>query len=335
MWRRACLLLSLGLGLASGLCTQRAHAESPPPLRVSLEYEVDAGLDCPSESDFSARVVHQLGYPVFVEPGAGQRLRIQISRGGERAQARIEWFDRDQNSEGERRLTSGGPGCADLARSLAFAVAVQIQLHASAAAPASTDAAEPAEPAPAPASAPARPEPSAPTPPPRVAPPRRTRWLLGAGVLGRSGFSPGVGFGGRAFGALAFDAASFEVSALATAPSSFRQSDGSGFTAYELGGSIAPCLRLPPLGLCAVGTASLLRVHGEGVDRARSPSSLLASAGGRLQVLWPRLGRLGVLVAGEVVAILTPRDVSLNETNVWTTAPVAFTLSLNFAGIFE
>lgn len=333
MRSRVGLSLALCLGLASGLVTRAAQAESPPSLRVSLEYEVSEGLDCPNVTDFSARVVRQLGYPVFVGPGEGQRLRIEISRAGERTQARIEWFDRQQHSEGERRLTSDVAGCADLARSLAFAVAVQIQLHASALAPPEPEPSKPPE------SSPPPPPPAEPPPPPviRPAPTRESgkTFLLGAGILAKSGVAPQIGLGARAFGSVATRSVLLELSAHAIAPAALRQADGSGFTAYELGASLAPCLRLPPLDMCAVGTASMLHVRGEGVDRIGTPSSVLAAAGGRIQLLWPRLGSLGVLLAGEVVAILTPRDVLLNGSKVWSTAPAAVTLSLNFAGIFE
>lgn len=331
MRSHAGLILALCLGLASGLTAPHARAEAPASLRVSLEYEVDEGLDCPDVTDFSARVVRQLGYPAFVGPGQGQRLRIQISRAAERTQARIEWFDREQHSEGERRLTSEASGCADLARSLVFAVAVQIQLHASA-----LEAPEPP---------PSKPPPPPPPPPPKTEPPPVTKpaparpshkvFMLGAGVLAKSGVAPQVGLGARAFGSIGVRSLLLELSAHAIAPSELHQPDGSGFAAYEMGGSLAPCLYLPPLGVCAVGTASVLRVRGEGVDRIGTPSSLLAAAGGRLQLLWPKLGGVGVLFAGEVVAMLTPRDVLLNQSKVWSTAPVAVTLSLNFVGIFE
>jgi hypothetical protein len=334
MWRHVGLL-SIGSCLALGFHTGRARAEPPSKLRVSLEYEVDAGLDCPGADDLRERVVRQLGYSAFVEPGSGQRLRIQISRVSERAQARIEWFDRARNSEGERRLSSTTPGCEELARNLAFAVAVQIQLHAAEQSPASSAPSAPAPPAAAlPEPSPQRKD-AAPVAR-RSASSRNTpTWLVGAGGMARSGFSPRIVPGGRAFGAVAIDAALLELSAHASGLSRLRQADGSGFSSYEIGASLAPCFRLPPLGFCAVGTASYLHVRGEGVDLTRSPSSLLAAAGGRVQLLWPKLGRFGLLLAGEVVAILTPRDVSLNESTVWSTAPVAVTLSLNFAGILN
>jgi hypothetical protein len=349
MWRHARLLLFLCLGVASSVCTRSARADSAPKLRVSLEYEAEEGLDCPTETEFTETVTARLGYSVFVPPGAGQRLRIEISRGRERTHARIEWFDREQNSEGERRLRSDSPDCEELARNLAFAVAVQIQLHASALEPPKPEPeSEPeTETEPRSDSAPAAPPKPSSTPKavvPPLAPGSEHRpvsrggepsWFLGAGVLVRSGLSPELAMGGRAFGALATGPVLFELSVHATAPSSLTQSDGSGFNAYEVGASLAPCLRLRALAVCGVGTASQLRVQGEGVDRTRSPSSLLAAAGGRVQLLLPVLSRLGVLAGGEVVAILTPRTVLLNDGEVWSTAPVAVTVSLNFAGIFE
>jgi hypothetical protein len=343
MWRHARLLLLLCLGVASSVCTRGARADSAPKLRVSLEYEAEEALHCPTESEFIETVTNRLGYSVFVPPGAGQRLRIEISRERERTHASIEWFDREQNSEGERRLRSDSPTCEELARNLAFAVAVQIQLHAS--------ALEPPKPEPESEPRPDRPPAAPPKPnsaPKAVVPPlasgweRRPvsrggepSWFFGAGVLARSGLSPELALGGRAFGAFATGLALIELSVHATAPSSLTQSDGSGFNAYEVGASLAPCLRLRALAVCGVGTASQLRVQGEGVDRTRSPSSLLAAAGGRVQLLLPVLSRLGVLAGGEVVGILTPRTVLLNESKVWSTAPVAVTVSLNFAGIFE
>jgi hypothetical protein len=347
MWRHARLLLFLCLGVASSVCTRGARADSPPKLGVSLEYEAAGALDCPTETEFIETVTARLGYSVFVPPGAGQRLRIEISRERERTHARIEWFDREQRSEGERRLRSDSPSCEELARNLAFAVVVQIQLHASALEP----------PKPEPESEPeTEPRPDkAPTAPPKpssgskaVVPPRAPSsehrsvsrggepgWFLGAGVLARSGLSPELAVGGRAFGALATGLALFELSVHATVPSSLTQSDGSGFNAYEVGASLAPCLRHRAFAVCGVGTASQHRVQGEGVDRTRSPSSLLAAAGGRVQLLLPVLSRLGVLAGGEFVAILTPRTVLLNNSEVWSTAPIAVTVSLNFAGIFE
>jgi hypothetical protein len=125
------------------------------------------------------------------------------------------------------------------------------------------------------------------------------------------------------------------LSAHATWPAELRLPDQTGFTARELGANLVPCLRWGPLGLCAVGTLSFLHVRGQGVDRIGSPSSTAGGVGGRLQLFWPALERFGIVVQGEALAILSPRDVLLNRTTVWSTAPVAFTAILDFATIFR
>lgn len=300
-------------------------ALAQPSLRVLLEYSADPALACPSASELSASVTKQLGYDAFTTDASEPRLRIVISKQTERAAAQIEWFDRQQRSEGERRLLSDG-NCAELVNNLAFAVAVQIQLHA---------AADTAPPAPAPAVAPPPPAPPA-KPPTAVMPaPYRSAVFLGAGALVRQGLSPRLSPGLRVFGALAAERWVLELSAHATLPSELQLADGTGFTSRELGVSFAPCLHLAPVGLCAVGTLSVLHVRGQGVDQIRSPSSATAGLGGRMQLRWPALERFGIVVQGEALAVLLPREVLLNAQSVWSTAPVAFTAILDFAAIFR
>jgi hypothetical protein len=320
---------ALWLGLALVLlawCTPR-HAGAQPNLRVVLEYSADPALACPSAAELSANVTKQLGYDSFTTDASEPRLRIVISKHAERAAAQIEWFDRQQRSEGERRLTSDG-NCAELVTNLAFAVAVQIQLHAASDTP---------PPSPPPAAVVA-PTPRPTTPPKKPAPPAnraRRAVFLGAGVLARQGLSPGLSPGVRVFGALSTDGWVLELSAHTTVPSELNQADGTGFTSRELGASFAPCLHRPPIGLCAVGTLSLLHVRGQGVDQIRSPSSTTAGLGGRLQLRWPALERFGIVVQGEALAVVLPREVLLNQQSVWSTAPVAFTAILDFAAIFR
>lgn len=308
-------------------CSAR-EALAQPNLRVVLDYSADPALGCPSASELSASVTKQLGYDSFTTESSEPRLRIVISKQAERAAAQMEWFDRQQRSEGERRLISDG-NCAELVTNLAFAVAVQIQLHAAANTP---PADPPPAPAPVPPPAPApQPKPPAPT---SEAPSRRAVFL-GAGALVRRGLSPGLSPGVRVFGALSLERWLVELSAHATLPSEIHQADGTGFTSRELGASLAPCLQLPPIGLCGVGTASLLHARGQGVDQIRSPSSVTLGLGGRLQLRWPALERFGVVVQGEALAVLLPREVLLNRQTAWSTAPVAFTAMLDFAAIFR
>ncbi len=317
------------LAVAIVLSCRYGAAAAPPNLHVSLDYSADPGLGCPSASDLSASIASQLGYEPFTADGE-QRLRVEVTKVGDGAEARIEWIDRQLNSEGERSLTSDSSDCAPLARSLAFAVAVQIQLHASADEP-------PAPPSPPPPPPPQSkaPVPSSkePVPQPQSAPPRRLL-LLGAGAMARHGVTPGVSPGLRVFGALSKDWWSFELSGHATLPARLQLEDGTGFDAYELGANLAPCWRHLPVGVCAVGAISLLHVRGRGVDRIRSPSALTGGAGARLQLLLPVLARFGVVVQAEALAVLAPQDVLVNQTKVWSTSPVAISAILDFAATF-
>jgi hypothetical protein len=298
-----------------------------PSLRVVLAYSSDPALECPSAADLSSSIARQLGYDPFTTEPSAPQLRVVITKLVDGAEAQIEWIDQHQQSEGERRLASGGAGCAELARSLPFALAVQIQLHAAATgtsvAPATTTT--------PPVEAPPKPPPARPVaraqPPPMI--------LVGVGTLARHGLTPGISPGLRVLGVLSRPRWSLELSAHATLPAELRQADATGFTARELGANLVPCLRWDPVGLCAVGTLSLLHVRGQGVDRIASPASTTGGVGGRVQLFWPALERLGVVVQGEALAVLSPCEVLLNRASVWSTAPVAFTAILDFTAIFR
>lgn len=316
----------LWLTLAIALGSRQGVTQPSPSHRVMLEYGADAALACPSSTELKASVTRQLGYDPFASEATEPRLRVEVAKVADRLEAQIEWIDR-QKGEGERRLASDDDDCAAFARSLAFAVAVQIQLHATASEP--------------PQSAPPPPPPSSPQPAPslkRVARPEevpaRRVVLLGVGAMARHGLAPGISPGLRVFGTLSKDWWAFELSAHATLPTRLDFADGTGFVARELGANLVPCLRRAPWGVCAVGAVSLLHVRGQGVDRVGSPSALTGGVGARAQLLLPALERFGVLVQAEALAVLAPQDVLLNQVKVYSTAPVAFTVLLDFAAIF-
>jgi hypothetical protein len=300
-------------------------AVAEPSLRVVLEYSAEPSLGCPSAGELRAGVVSQLGYDPFTSDVSEPRLRVAIAKLTDGTEAQIEWVDRAQQSEGERRLTSSDSDCAELARSLPFALAVQIQLHTS-----------------------ERPQPAPVAPVPnRVRPTERKRHvvaeppkarravLVGAGALLRHGMNPGFNPGLRVFGVLSREPWSLELSGHATLPTELRRADGSGFSARELGANLAPCARWFPFGFCVVGSLSVLHVRGQGVERVASPSSTTGGVGARLQLLWPTLERFGVVLQLEALAVLGPRDVLLNQEVAWSTAPMAFTAILDFAAIFR
>lgn len=321
----------LWLTLALAFCCRHGAAEPAPSFRLAFQYDADPSLQCPSETEIKASIIRQLGYDPFTTAATEQRLRVNVTKVANRAEARIEWIDSHDQSEGERRLASEESDCSVLARSLVFAVAVQIQLHASA-----------NEPPPSELPAPAPPPP--PTPPPAAStdkpPPRverklaQRRMFLGLGTLLRHGMTPGVTPGLRAFGGLAGERWSLELSAHGTLAGELGQADGTGFTANELGANLVPCMRFSPVGACAVGTLSVLRVRGHGVDRVGTPSTVTLGVGARLQLIWPALERFGVILQAEALALPARQDVLLNRTVVWSTAPVVFAAILDFATIF-
>ena len=330
---------ALWLGLVL-LCRSRAlFAETPGNLQVALDYRVDPALrSCPTLQELSDSVAKQLGYQPFDE-SAAQRLSVNIVRPLDRVEARIQWLDGQAGNSGERRLQSASGDCADIAQSLSFAVAVQIQLHASEVSapapetPADAGQMKAATPAPKPVPHGAAASVVADKPPAERR--RRRAVLVGVGGLATYGMVPGVNFGGRLFGAITQDWWALALGVHAVLPGRFEQPDGTGFSAHELGLGLAPCLRFSALGACAVGSVGILRVRGEGVDQIGTPSSVVGSIGARAQLYWPELERLGVLVEGEALVVLTPRDVLLNGVPVWSTAPVVVTVAVDFYTIFR
>jgi hypothetical protein len=327
------------LGFAAAAFVFSAHTfadANTPPLSVALDYEVDPQLgDCPSELALSAAVSEQLGYDPFIPGAAAKHVKVSIQRTAAGTEAHVEWLDERGGSEGERRLSSESSACEEIARGLSFALAVQIQLRAS------------AEPPVLPKAVPAL------APPPLPAGPARTKRsagsrrviMVGAGVLAAQGLTPKASPGLRIFGSLGNQRISLELSTQATLPSEQSAeptvphlsslATPPSFTANELSAKLAPCVRLPPFGACGVFMAGQLHVRGKGVDRPRSPSSLVAASGVKLQLVWPPLPSFGVLLQVEALALLTPRDVVMNRQIVWSTSPVLLGASLDLALIFE
>jgi hypothetical protein len=169
--------------------------------------------------------------------------------------------------------------------------------------------------------------------------------MVGAGVLAAHGLTPGFSPGLRVFGSLGNQDYALELSTQATLPT--EQSAAStvphlsphaprpSITARELSAKLAPCLRWSLAGVCADFMVGQLHVRGSGVDQVRSPSSLVAGAGAKLQLIWPALPSFGVLLQVEALALLTPRDVLVNQQVVWSTAPVLLGASLDLAAIIR
>lgn len=313
------------LGAAAPLVLPALALAAPRTLRVGLDYDDRAApSDCPTERELRGAIARQLGYDPFAEEGELRELvvHVEMQRSGTGTEAHIEWLSTGGALEGERRLASENDQCSEIASGVVFAVAVQLELRA---------ASTPAPPPPPPRRAPA----------PRAEPPPKARSndaravLVGGGAFLQHGVQPDAAAGFRTFGALRGRWWSLGLEAHGTLPTTWRTSEGAGFSANMLGLGLSPCLRAALLDICLLGNVGQLSVRGEGVDRVRSPSAALAGVGLRLQVAWPELERLAALVHVEAWAPLTPREVLVNRENVWATAPVAFAAGLDMAVIFR
>lgn len=147
-----------------------AAGHAAPQVFVSLEYQVMPGASgCADATGFRNGVQRQLGYDPF-RAQADRRVAVQIARNEADAQAgysgRIQWTDAQGHDVGQRRLTTGRAGCADIVNNVAFAVAVQIQLLAALGPPRRAQAVQP--------SPPPRPTPPGRPTPPAAIPPAST-----------------------------------------------------------------------------------------------------------------------------------------------------------------
>jgi hypothetical protein len=171
---------------------------------------------------------------------------------------------------------------------------------------------------------------------PRKPPPASDRlFLVGVGADVERGWSPGTAPGLDLLGAVGLGRGWLEAGVGGTLTTTHTLSDGTSLEAHTLNGWLSPCIRTAPVAWCATGRVGRLAVRGRGVDHPLSPSSTLAAVGGRIELLWPALRSVGVLIHAEVLATLTPRDVVLNQAPAWSTAPVYFCAGIDLAWIFQ
>jgi hypothetical protein len=233
----------------------------------------------------------------------------------------LDWTDANGIREGERRLAASSGDCAALGHAMIFALAVQIELIGQLVSKVESPAPPPSPP----------PPPLPPPPPPVAAPPPPFGFVLGLGPVLLIGATPEATLGARVFAAGRVGAASLELGAQASLAVTLRRADGTGFDAQTLGATLALCGHWRQLALCPLGSAGALLVTGFGVDEPRSPSAFVAGAGVRA-ALEQRLSTRFVMKAhADVLTVLTPRTISLNELPVWTTPAVTVTVGVDLA----
>lgn len=320
---RAALRLGvLALALVAG------SAAAQPKQSVSLIYETDPGLiGCPSMLEFQRSVVQQLGYDPFAD-GAPRTVSVRASLTSSGVAGNLVWRDARGETRGERKLVAEHRDCAELARSVAFAIVVQLQLLDT-----SSERDAPPE------SPPKRDlplvveerDPVDPLPPPERDPDTRG-WLLqlGAGPTGALGLAPDPTLLGRLFGQLRYEDISVELGGTASWTTSVVTQDGSGLESNVASVTLAPCYHSGPFAGCASSHVGRLFARGTGIDAPQEGSGLLAGVGGRLAVSHP-IGPIIASLRFEGLYNLTRWTVELNDAAVWTTPDAVFLAGLDFA----
>ena len=336
------LAVAAALGLGLGAST----AAATPKALVVLDYRVDPSLaGCPDEAAFHAMVESQLGYDPF-RRDAQDRVVARMDAEPGRTHGTIEWRDGAGTLRGERELTSGPGACAELARTMSFAIAVQIQLLEREGTNTASEPvpAQPSRAAPGMQSHP----PSATHPRPSAEPqtdaaserspgaePSAPRFVLGAGALVAFGIAPEWAVEGRVFAALRGRRLSLELGVETGFPSEHRTSSDAGFEQHVVVGTSAGCVALRPFSACVVGKAGRLKVRGFGVDEPHSASGFIALVGPRVGFEQGFGDHWLAALRVEVLATLVPWSIQLNHQDVWRTPVGTFLVGADLANIFQ
>lgn len=306
---------------------------------VQLVYEAEAGLDCPTESEFRTDVERRLGSDPFGD-GAATTVRVTF-RGTRRGPtSQITWRNEDGPLPGVRDFEPRAQSCRALAMQVAFAVVVQIQLlpeyrvESSRESAGASSAVEVAAPKPPIAPTP-EPVPTVEERPSPVSTPLVEEWTLGGGALGLLGWSPQIAVGVRVFAAARQRSFSVEGSAEWVAPSRVEQASGSGYELSTWSGALAPCFMLEQFSTCGVARIGRVNARGFGLDEARSPRGWLSQLGARLGFTQPVMGQLLLVAQGEVVGNFAPVRVELDRAEAWVAPPVAALFGLSVAASFR
>jgi len=315
---------------------------------VMLDYDVRAGSTrCPGAADFRRVVGHQLGYDPFRE-NADKQMVVRVDATARGLEGRVEWRSVKGDLEGERRVSSPERDCADLVRSMAFAVAVQLRLLARISPPLATTpapppsprvadpAVEPNSPPPPPAAGSTitrRPETRPLQPPPPTLPVGHHSLAIGLGLGPSAGFGlvPGPVVAGTLFAELGLDWLSVELGAKGVWPPTLRQADGSGFTHYYFAFTGAGCGHVDRWSACILGDLGRTLVRGSGVDAPRSSFGTAALAGLRVAMTQNLADGLFVRTHADVLGVLTPWTVTLNHAEVWRMPRLAAAVGIDLA----
>jgi hypothetical protein len=325
--------LLAGPGLAIALVARAsAFAEVPRPVHLDYERQDGAAL-CPDDAAIRAGVAARLGYEPFRDQ-ADDHLRATLRQAGHVLEARIELTDAHGKLKAERRLVSRNRDCAELASSVELAIAIAIDPVGSAPPrsgeepPASSTAGAAEAGAPRDGDS-ARAE--ATTPPSGSSsawPPIATR--VEAGLLGGLQSAPAANLGFQAGAGLQSGAVSLGLEARVDLPASAPLRVGEA-SASLLVASLVPCAHAGMVAACVLVTGGAQRVAGHGLLDSRRATLPYLGFGVRLAFALPITARMSLALRGDVTAPVTETKLTVDDSVVWTSPPVAFTLGLGVA----
>ena len=283
---------------------------------MRLDYERGAGTrQCPGAEALRREVAAELGTDRFTEAGPW-RLRTTLNRGKKGAfVATADLFDSDGALVEAWGIAS--VDCPKLVKALGVWTAVQL-----------TDPLLPPPPSPSP--------PPSPPPPPEVPPAPIVRNVLlvrvgptlvfGAAPRTAVGVSGDYGFY-RLTASLPFDGFSFAMGfrwdpqAAGHVPG---KAESARINTSRLLGTVALCAHWWKLYGCGVVEAGRLWTEGQGIAiPSREDIPIYAATGPRFGVEVPFAPHLRFRVFGEILGILTPVEIPVDERPVWTAPRVA------------
>jgi hypothetical protein len=340
-------------------CSSAAWArdQTSGDFHVALTYVVQGSPRlCWNEADFRHSIEQRLGYDPF-RPGPGVSVIVRVAGTTDFVAGQIDWRDAGGVNIGERQLVARDGDCRKLLTDVSFAVGLQIELlHPSppASRPPTTESIggagsstpSPPRPATSPSHPPRdedtsdraaqasagvvarRPRPDQPDganrqSAPETGSPWPWSWSAGAGPAVAWGIAPSPTAVGRLFVVVRRGRLALEIAGEASYPTTARQADRSAFRQRLLGAGLALCGQRNALSACVVGRVSQTRITGLDIDLPHSPDGLVVQSGGRLGAALPLGGPWSAAVYGELLGLLTPYRVILNQVAVWDMPRVA------------
>jgi hypothetical protein len=333
---------------AALLVTRSAAAQTSNGVVAVLRYLRDPSASrCPDENALRAAVASRLGYDPF-HADAPLTIMVSITRAGRGLRARVWRESADAPPSTPRTLSSPHLDCTELAGVVALTVAIAVDpLTAAGASPSASPSSSPppsddnstAPASTAPSDVLPRAAPAASVAPAVVASPAppaddAIHPTIRLGLFGTVGFQPTPTLGFVGAGGLRWRAFSLDLEAAATIPFAITDANDVRARAGLITGSLVPCIHVSWFAACGVVTVGALRgaiEHAQPVVVATPFAAIGARAAIDLRIAGP----FWLYAHADLLAALTPTELRLDETTVWSSFPVSGTLGAGVAAHFR